>query len=393
MAKADESYMQLVLGFDDAKELVKTCIEAKQPIMLWGKPGIGKSDLIRLICKELNRPFIDVRLPLYESVDLKGYPYLKEEKVKRGEDTGKNSLAFALTEELPWDHYKVDDNSIILFDEINGAMQSTMLASYQLILDRGIGGARLAKNVAMVAAGNREADKGATSQMPKPLENRFFHVEVEPTFDSWVNYAIARGVNVMLLGFLAKNQTMLNAFDPQKSSRAFGTPRSWMKLNDVLELHKDKNISDELLRNLIAAAVGLPTANQVMAFKKIAHKIPEAMDVLKGKAANLKKEDTSVDVAYMLVTNVLYKLRDLHEEHRRKSGNEKYELTDELAGYTNNFIEYLMDNEKSLGEEFMVIPISIASKNFGLPLNQLKIPAVKKLMVKTKGALNTAFKS
>lgn len=386
MAVKDGDF-QLVLGFDEAKELVTTCIKAKQPIMLWGKPGIGKSDMIRLICKELGRPFIDIRLPLYESVDIKGYPYLKDN------DDGSKSLAFALTEELPFDGSAIPDNAIILFDEINGAMQSTMLASYQLILDRAIGSAKLKGGVAMVAAGNREADKGATSQMPKPLENRFFHVEVEPTFDSWANHAIAKGVNVMLLGFLAKNQTMLNAFDPMKSSRAFGTPRSWMKLNDILEANKAENMSDELLGNLIAAAVGLPTSRQLMAFRKIAHHIPDSMDVLKGKAPKLKTENTSVDIAYMLVTNVLYKLRDLHEEHKRKAGLDKYELTQELADYTNNFIEYLMDNEKTLGEEFMVIPISIASKNFQLPLNQLKVPAVKKLMIKTKGALNTAFKS
>jgi MoxR-like ATPase len=394
MAKEQTSNFDLVLGFEEAKDLVIAAIKAQEPIMLHGKPGIGKSDMIREIAREWKdengkdapREFIDIRLPLYESVDLKGYPYLKDRK------DGNKALAFAMSEEFPWEDTDPDSTAIILLDEINGAMQSTQLASYQLILDRAIGNKKLAKGVAIVAAGNRESDKGATNPMPKPLENRFLHVEVTPKFDSWATWAIAKGVNVNILGYLAKNQHKLNDFDPQKSSRAFGTPRSWYKASKILELNS--NASEETIFHLVASAVGYPTGTEFMAFKRIAHEIPEAMAVLEGKAGKLKiSEGVRVDIAYMLVTNVLYKLRDLYEEQRRKTGEKAYVLTDEMAKYTNNFFEYLMDNEKAIGEEFLVVPIGIATKNFNLPMNQLKIPAIKKLMTKTKGVLNLTFKS
>lgn len=385
MAKKDGE-MDLVLNFEEAKKLVMLAIETQQPIMIHGSPGIGKSDMMRAIAKELGREFIDIRLPLYESPDIKGYPYLKETA-----GTDEKTLSFALTEELPFDDKQPDSNAIILFDEINGALPSTQLACYQLILDRAIGNKTLAKGVAMVAAGNRECDKGATSQMPKPLENRFLHAELTTTFTHWSEWAIEKGVNPLVVSYLAKNTQRLNAFDPMNSSRAFGTPRSWHKASIMLDHAQKTGGNDKVIRNVIASAVGTTVANEFMAFMTIGKDIPAPMEVLKGKAPKLKK--AGVDVAYMVLTNCLYKIRELHEEHAREKNLPAFELTDELTTYTNNFFEYLLDNEDSLGTEFVVLPFTLITKNFKFPINQQKMPAIKKIMTKTKDRVSAAFKA
>ena len=42
----------------------------------------------------------------------------------------------------------------------------------------------------IVAAGNREADKGVTYRMPAPLANRFIHLELAVNFDDWFQWSV-----------------------------------------------------------------------------------------------------------------------------------------------------------------------------------------------------------
>ena len=74
---------------------------------------------------------------------------------------------------------------------MNSAAPSVQAAAYQLILNRRVGTYKLPDNVMIVAAGNREADKGVTYRMPAPLANRFIHLELAVNFDDWFQWSVA----------------------------------------------------------------------------------------------------------------------------------------------------------------------------------------------------------
>ena len=85
--------------------------------------------------------------------------------------------------ELPSEEFAAQFDHITLFlDEMNSAAPSVQAAAYQLILNRKVGQYKLPDNVSVVAAGNREADKGVTYRMPAPLANRFIHLELAVNF-------------------------------------------------------------------------------------------------------------------------------------------------------------------------------------------------------------------
>jgi len=73
---------------------------------------------------------------------------------------------------------------------MNSAAPAVQAAAYQLILNRRVGKYVLPDNVVMVAAGNRESDKGVTYRMPTPLANRFIHLEMKVDFESWEQWAV-----------------------------------------------------------------------------------------------------------------------------------------------------------------------------------------------------------
>ena len=58
----------------DAIVEIEHLIAMNRPVMLWGSPGIGKSDIIQQIGLKHKRNVIDLRLLLMEPTDLRGIP-------------------------------------------------------------------------------------------------------------------------------------------------------------------------------------------------------------------------------------------------------------------------------------------------------------------------------
>ena len=140
------------VGPTNAKKSLRKAFKNKRPIFLWGPPGIGKSDIIKQLGEELEAHVIDVRLSLWEPTDIKGIPYF---------DSNTSKMVWAPPSELPDAEMAKQHKQIILFmDEMNSAAPSVQAAAYQLILNRRVGTYSLPDNVVMVAAGNRETDKG-----------------------------------------------------------------------------------------------------------------------------------------------------------------------------------------------------------------------------------------
>jgi MoxR-like ATPase len=145
----------------DVRTLLTRCMKVGRPAMIWGPPGIGKSELIAEIGEETGRPVIDMRLLLLEPTDIKGIPYFDPET---------KTMKWAQPSDLPTETYL--SNAILFLDEINAAPPSVQAAAYQLILNRRVGEYHLPKGVSIICAGNRDSDKGVTYRMPSPLANR-----------------------------------------------------------------------------------------------------------------------------------------------------------------------------------------------------------------------------
>ena len=178
-----------------AKKSIKHAIKKKRPIFLWGPPGIGKSEIVEQITHSLPKShLIDIRLSLWDPTDIKGMPYYA---------ANDNTMKWAPPVELPSEEFAAQFDNIVLFlDEMNSAAPAVQAAAYQLILNRKVGAYKLPDNVMIVAAGNREADKGVTYRMPAPLANRFIHLELAVNFNDWFDWAVDKKIHNDVVGFL-----------------------------------------------------------------------------------------------------------------------------------------------------------------------------------------------
>ena len=325
-----------------AKTSIKHAISKKRPIFLWGPPGIGKSDIVAQITESLpNSYLIDVRLSLWEPTDVKGIPFF---------DSNAGTMSWAPPSELPSEEFaKQYDNIVLFLDEMNSAAPAVQAAAYQLILNRKVGTYKLPDNVMIVAAGNREADKGVTYRMPAPLANRFIHLELAVSFDDWFEWAVANNQHADVVGYLQFAKQDLYDFDPKSPSRSFATPRTWSFVSELLE----DNIDDGTTTDLVAGAVGEGLAVKFMAHRSVAGSLPNPTDVLLGKVKELKTQEISAK--YSLTVSLCYELKEAAD-----AGDKKFDSK------VNNFLRFAMDNFET---ELVVMGIKLALTQYALPID------------------------
>ena len=331
---------------------VRKCItksfNVKRPIFLWGPPGVGKSDVVAQIAQELNGFMIDLRLGQMEPTDIRGIPFYNKEK---------GVMDWAPPIDLPSQELADQYPVVVLFlDELNSAAPAVQAAAYQLILNRRVGKYRLPDNVVMVAAGNRESDKGVTFRMPTPLANRFIHQEIKVDFATWQDWATQNKIHKDVVGYLSFAKQDLYDFDAKSSSRAFATPRSWSFVSELL--HED-DTDVETLTNMISGTIGEGLAVKFAAHRKIAGRMPKPEEILSGKVTTLDVKEVSA--MYSLVISMCYELKDAVEN---KVDDAKFHS---MADY---FFRYMMDNFET---ELVVMGARIALTTYNLPFQPTKL--------------------
>ena len=330
-----------------ARKSLLRAFKVQRPLYLWGPPGIGKSELVEGITKELGGLMIDLRLGQMEPTDIRGIPFYNK-------DIGK--MDWAEPVELPDEVTAAQYPVVVLFlDELNSAAPSVQSAAYQLILNRRIGKYKLPDNVVMVAAGNRESDKGVTYRMPTPLANRFIHQEMKVDFASWQEWAVQNNIHKDVVGYLSFAKQDLYDFDAKSASRAFATPRSWTFVSQLLDEEED----NDTVTNLIAGTVGEGLAVKFMAHRKVASKMPNPSDILNGKVKDLNVKEVSA--MYSLVISMCYELKGAVEA--KVEDKKFHEMSD-------NFFGYMMKNFET---ELVVMGARIALTTYNLPFQPSKL--------------------
>lgn len=308
------------------------------PVMLWGPPGVGKSDMIRQTGERHDAPVIDIRLSQMEPSDLRGIPFRKGEFVE-----------WAAPAILP-DAARHGAQGILFLDEITSAPPSVSAAAYQLILDRRLGEYEVPRGWAIFAAGNRQGDRGVTYTMPAPLANRFSHFEVDTHLDDWVAWAYRHDIDERVIGFLRFRPELLFDFDPAHNPVAFPSPRSWEFAHRSLQKFGDHT---ELLQGALQACVGPAAGIELTAFVNSLDKMPDLDDIVAGREVPVPTEiDLQYAVAAALVGRAI----------RAQETDQAVTVTGHILSYAGTFpqremsVMLVSDLHRAIGEALFRVP-------------------------------------
>jgi len=248
----------------DVKKAIRVAMAAKQPIFIWGAPGVGKSSVVKQIAEEDGLELIDLRAVLLDAVDF-GFPYV-DTKAK------KPTTYWATPSFLP-----TKGKGILFIDELPQAAPMVQNSLSQLILDKKLRDYyTLPEGWQIVAAGNRDKDRAATNRMPSHMANRFVHLDFEVDHEDFIRWAIDNGVRTEIIMFLKFRPELLHNFDPTRNEKAFPTPRSWEFVSKLM----DANPPNEVLYDMIKGTVGEGAAAEFCGFLAIFKKLPSPDRIL-----------------------------------------------------------------------------------------------------------------
>ena len=281
----------------EAAQALSLLINARQPVMLHGSPGIGKSQVVKQVAEKMKLKLIDLRLSQLDSADLRGIPTMVE-----------GFTDWAIPKFLPNDP---KSKGILFLDEINSAAQATQAAAYQLVLDRKLGDYTLPEGWTVIAAGNRLQDRAIVNQMSSALKNRFVHIDFEVSFDDWIDWAFKVGIDESIIAFLRfrpnfLDETMMLSTSEEGRQRlknfndvkAFATPRSWEFMNRVLTQKPERS----LLSALAEGTVGPAASVSFLAFRDLYSELPDLDKVF--AAPDKANVPSNPSVLYALATGL-----------------------------------------------------------------------------------------
>jgi len=308
------------------------------PVMLWGPPGVGKSQIIAQIAEKHEVTVIDIRLSQMEPSDLRGIPFRAGELVE-----------WAAPSILP-DEQRHGKKGILFLDEITSAPPSVSAAAYQLILDRKLGEYAVPDGWAIFAAGNRQGDRGVTYTMPAPLANRFSHFEIETHLDDWVSWAYKNTIDERIIAFLRFRPELLFDFDPAHNPVAFPSPRSWEFAHRAL---KKFDNNPALLLGTLQACVGPAAGIELHAFVSSLDKMPDLDAIIQGEESVIPSE---IDLQYAVAAALVGKAIRAQSEDNFET------VVGNILEYASRFpqkemgVMLVSDMHRAVGEALFAIP-------------------------------------
>ncbi|MGA3347343.1 MAG: MoxR family ATPase [Terracidiphilus sp.] len=245
-------------------EALHALIGERVPLHIWGACGVGKSQIVAQVADDLDFDFLDVRAVQLDPVDLRGLPRIKDDQTQ-----------WVTPKFLP-----TAGKGILFLDELTSAPQMTQAGCYQLVLDRKLGEYVLPDGWVVIAAGNPASERGVHFSMPRPLRNRFVHLELEADLNDWCKWAVGAGVRPEIIAFLRFKPDLLHTADATSDANAWPTPRSWEMASYVLRgiANRQKitflSGASEFEAQLLDGTVGPAAAAELIAFLRLFRQLP-----------------------------------------------------------------------------------------------------------------------
>lgn len=211
-------------------------------VMLQGKPGIGKTAIVRSIAQKLGFQFFEFALTHIDSADLGGLPVIKHVSTEKdGKIIDIPQMSYAVND---WAIQANESPSILFFDEANRPSDEVINALLKLF-ERHIGlNFKFNENVYMVSAGNlgMEQDGTTVTALDSAMNNRIIHIPFKMTIKDWADNFAREHVHPLILSFIENHKEHFHMM--VKEQDIYASPRSWTMFSDYLIYHSVRKIEE-----------------------------------------------------------------------------------------------------------------------------------------------------
>jgi hypothetical protein len=209
-----------------AKRITLYSFRRRRAVLWAGRPGIGKTEAMKQIAKELGADIIWFFGAIADPTDLKGYPAILNGKATH--------ILFSDILQL----FEVSERPIIFFlDDFGQSPTLVQAGAMQLILERRINGYKITNpNVYFALATNRSTDRAGVSSILETIKSRGAVIKVGYSHEGFIGWGLDNGVSAETLGFNKFRPGLLSNWTPRpKEISASRTPRTVVMYDQIYQ--------------------------------------------------------------------------------------------------------------------------------------------------------------
>ena len=231
---------------EEAMNLTKFFIGCGKNILLFGKRGTGKTEIILQAIKECNLQVNYINLSVMERCDLGGYPNIASQS---------DIIDFKYPHFLPKLKDGYQPNIVWVFDEIDKCSPETTAPLLEILQFRKVNGVPL--NIAACVLTSNLLNENAYSHLiSSALLDRVAKYSMTFNFPLWMDWAKANGVHDLILGFLGSDPSYACG-TAEDSAFASPSPRGWTWASQALLKAKELKMADiDSVSQIISGYVG-----------------------------------------------------------------------------------------------------------------------------------------
>lgn len=231
---------------ENAFNLTKFFIGCQKNILLFGRRGIGKTEIILQAIKDCKYKVNYINLSVMERCDLGGYPDIHSDS---------DIITFKSPFYLPKLEAGKKPDTVLLFDELDKCSPETTAPLLEILQFRKINGVPL-NIVSCVLTSNLIEEHAYSNTISSALLDRVAKYILDFDFNQWIDWAKVNGVHDLILGFL-RSDPAFACGEIADSAYASPSPRSWTLASEALLKTKELKMADiESVTNIISGYVG-----------------------------------------------------------------------------------------------------------------------------------------
>ena len=229
-------------------------VERQRPLFLLGAPGIGKTDIMAQVAQELGIGLVSYSMTHHTRQSALGLPFIAQETF---DGQIYDVSEYTMSEIIASVHQCVRRSGIregILFlDEINCVSETLAPSMLQFLQFKTFGRHRVPEGWVVVTAGNPPEYNSSVREFDVVTWDRLKRIDVEPDYDAWKTYALARGVHPAVTSYLEIRRDDFYRVESTVEGKRFVTARGWVDLSDMLKLFEQHGfpVDEPLVRQYL----------------------------------------------------------------------------------------------------------------------------------------------
>jgi hypothetical protein len=287
---------QMAIDFKTFLSIVPYVLDVRKPVLIRGRHGIGKSEVIYQIARELGLPVVERRVSQMTEGDLLGMPSAIGVEIGGKRATTWDAPDWLLT--------ACAQPVVMFLDEVDRGTTEVRQGIFELTDSRKIAGVTLHPGTLIIAAvnGGNHGSQYQVGEMDPAELDRWTAFDLEPTVEDWLTWA-KDNTHGLVWDFINQNRKDLEHGGDFEPNKKYPSRRSWKRLNDCLvagKLTTDAATKASIIYNLACGFVGFEAAVKLKSHVENYKEQVTVEDILDAGKVSKTKDFTVTDHAALV---------------------------------------------------------------------------------------------